>query len=134
MAQWRAVVDVPGTRRGPAAARAVVAAVLEGWGLQSVAADAELVVSELVTNAVLHAPGIDTYELELLRLANGVRLCLADGSPIRPTVFDVSSTSGSGRGMQIVQALGARWGTDEHRGGKRVWVDLEAAEAQLAET
>jgi anti-sigma regulatory factor (Ser/Thr protein kinase) len=124
VAQWRAVIDLAPTVAAPAAARKVVAAVLRGWGLAGGIADAEQVVTELVTNAVRHAPGPACYELELVGHSDGVRVYVADGSAARPVVVEQSPLGGHGRGMRIVQALAASWGADEHHGGKRVWADL----------
>ena len=125
MAQWRASIDVPATSRGPAAARRVVSAMLPVWGLADLTDDAELVVSELVTNAYLHAPGTDSFELELVRRAEGVRISLADGASVRPIIADLGDEHPSGRGMAIIAQLATGWGAEDHHGGKRVWVDLE---------
>lgn len=124
MAQWRASVDVPANSLGPAAARHVVVALLNAWGLPDLTDDAAVVVSELVTNAWRHAPGGDSFELEMMRRPAGVRISLADGSSIRPIIRELSDDAPSGRGMTIVEALVSNWGAEEHHGGKRVWVDL----------
>jgi len=87
--------------------------------------DAELVVSEIVTNAYLHAPGTDSFEMELVRRTNGVRIMLADGASVRPMIAELGSDAPSGRGMSIVAELATAWGSEEHHGGKRVWVDLD---------
>ncbi len=101
---------------------------LPGWGLPAqLCGDAELIVSELATNALLHAPVTGSIELEIVRRAHGVRVSLADGSSVRPTIRERSSDRPSGRGMQIVATLATAWGAEDHQGGKRVWVDLDAA-------
>lgn len=123
--QWRASADLPATPHAPAAARGLVRALLGAWELRDLADDASLVVSELVTNALVHAPGVDTFELEVVRRSRGVRLSLADGSAVAPLVREMQHESEGGRGMRIVEALASGWGADEHHGGKRVWVDLE---------
>jgi len=126
MAQWRASIDVPASAHGPAAARRVVAALLPVWELPELSADAELVVSELVTNAYRHAPGTDSFELELVRREDGVRIALADGNAVRPVIAELKADhQPTGRGMAIVAALATRWGAEDHHGGKRVWVDLD---------
>lgn len=125
MGQWRAVVDIPATPQGPATARRVVDAVLPAWDYDDLRFDAELVVSELVTNAVMHAPGADTLELELIRRESGLRIALADGSAVRPIIKELSEEHTSGRGMVIVQAVASAWGSEEQPGGKRVWVDID---------
>ena len=125
MGQWRASMDVPATSHGPRAARRVVSALLPVWGLADLQDDAELVVSELVTNAYLHAPGTDSFELELVRRGNGVRIALADGAAVRPVIADLRHRRPNGRGMGIIAALASGWGAEDHHGGKRVWVDLD---------
>lgn len=125
MGQWRASIDIPATDAGVAAARHVVAALLPAWHLRQLTADATLLVSELVTNAYQHAPGTDSFELELIRRTNGIRIALADGSSIRPLIRELSHDQQSGRGMAIVAAIATRWGVDDHHGGKRVWLDLD---------
>jgi hypothetical protein len=106
-------------------ARRVVVATTVGWGLAPLSADAELVVSELVTNALVHAPGTDSYRLTLVERPRGVRLELADGSSITPVIRELQDDRPGGRGLRIVQAIAVAWGHDEDGGGKRVWVDLE---------
>src|SRR4051812_7970299 len=74
MAQLRAVADVPADRRAPAAARGLVRAVLRGWQMVDLTADAELVVSELVTTALRPAPGVGPYQVEIVQRPGGVRI------------------------------------------------------------
>lgn len=124
MSQWRAVIDVPASLHGPAAARQVVAALLPMWDLADLVADAQLIVTELVTNAYQHAPGSDSFELEILGDVNRIRIALADGSAVRPVIAELDETRPGGRGMRIVAALATEWGAEDHHGGKRVWVEL----------
>lgn len=124
MSQWRAVIDVPASLHGPAAARQLVAALLPMWDLERLAADAQLIVTELITNAYQHAAGSDSFELEILGYPDRIRIALADGSAARPVIAELDRTRPSGRGMRIVAALAAAWGAEDHHGGKRVWVDL----------
>lgn len=124
MAQWRAIADLPGTSSAPRVARELVATLLRGWCRDELVPDAQLIVSELVTNAVQHAPGFETYELELVQHDRGVRISLADGSTIRPLVRELQHELPAGRGMRMVAALATAWGADDHEGGKRVWVEV----------
>lgn len=124
MGQWRATADIPANSYGPATARRVVGTLLEGWQLADVAPDAMLVVSELVTNAVQHAPMTDSFELELLCHADRVRISLADGSSIKPVVRELNSERLRGRGMRLVSELTEAWGAEDLGSGKRVWVEL----------
>jgi anti-sigma regulatory factor (Ser/Thr protein kinase) len=112
--------------QAPAAARRIVSSVLSEWELTDLGDDARLVVSELVSNAVRHASGPQQLQLEVARLGtDGVRIALADGSSVKPIIRELDDRATSGRGLRIVQSLAADWGTEDHPGGKRVWVDLE---------
>lgn len=125
----RATADLPATPDGPGLARTIVADTLARWGLTELREDAVLITSELVTNAAQHAPGSDTFRLEVTRRAGGVRISLADGNALFPAVQQLDADRPSGRGMRIVESLAARWGTEKHHdGGKRVWVDLDASQ------
>ncbi|MDT4980697.1 MAG: hypothetical protein QOG07_2576 [Pseudonocardiales bacterium] len=125
MAQLRAIVDLPASSRSAATARALVCAILPAWGLAPIAEDAALVVSEMVANAVQHAPGSASHELEIVRRSRGVRIYISDGSPAVPVVAELSHSRPHGRGMRVIEELSSSWGSDEHHGGKRVWVDLD---------
>jgi anti-sigma regulatory factor (Ser/Thr protein kinase) len=125
VAQWRASIDIPATLEGPAAARRIVRALLPAWQLPELKADAELIVTEIVTNAYRHAPGTDSFELELIRRTDGIRISLADGNSVRPMIAELRNDAVSGRGMALVEALATGWGAEDHHGGKRVWVDLD---------
>ena len=128
MGELRARVDVPADAFGPTMARRLVVATTVGWGLASLSADAELVVSELVTNALLHAPGPESFELCVVRRPGGIRLELADGSSIAPVIRELEDGRPGGRGLRIVQTIAVAWGHDEEGGGKRVWVELGEAD------
>jgi serine phosphatase RsbU (regulator of sigma subunit)/PAS domain-containing protein len=102
-------------------ARGFVRSTLLAWGLDTVVDTAELVASELVTNAVRHATG--WVGLRLLR-GQAIVCEVTDGSvssPLlrAPDVFDIS-----GRGVQMVNVLAQRWGTRTVPGGKIVWCEL----------
>jgi anti-sigma regulatory factor (Ser/Thr protein kinase) len=126
MGQWRANADLPATLQGPGAARHAVATLLRGWRREALIDDAQLVVSELVTNAILHAPGQDSVELELVAHAERLRITVTDRSTLRPVVAEPHPERPRGRGMRIVDSLAIRWGVDDDQeNGKRVWVELE---------
>jgi two-component sensor histidine kinase len=123
MSRWQASADIPATVQGPATARAVVADLLMAWGLPDCVPGAQLIVSELVTNAFEHAPGTDSFELQLSVENDRVRVSLADGSSIRPAIRDLVGPRG--RGMRIVHAVAQAWGAEDYRGGKRVWAEID---------
>ncbi len=102
-------------------ARAFVARTLVGRGLGDTDL-AELLVSELVTNVVLHA-GTDV-ELRVAASGDQVRVEVSDTSPAMPAIRHFDVEAGTGRGMMLVEALASDWGTDPRPGGKTVWFTL----------
>jgi hypothetical protein len=104
------------------AARQFVLETLRWWGLDALCDDAAIVVSELATNAILHARSDFTVSLEVD--GDVVRLSVRDASARLPVVRDPTPTCTSGRGLVLVAALGANWGTESVSDGKEVWVDL----------
>jgi anti-sigma regulatory factor (Ser/Thr protein kinase) len=83
--------------------------------------DLLLIVSELVTNAVIHAE----TRLRLVIHYDGRRVLteVFDGDPRLPVRADETAQIG-GRGLFIVERLSNRWGSDLVGGGKRVWAEL----------
>ena len=80
---------------------------------------AVLVVSELTTNAFVHAGGV--LYLHIFQYDSGIRLEVADASPRRPGPIKANLTSG--RGLQMVEALARAWGGPKPW-GKVVWAEL----------
>jgi anti-sigma regulatory factor (Ser/Thr protein kinase) len=106
-------------------ARAEVRGQLERWGLTDGDGDladvAELLVSELATNALRHSAG--RFRLTLCA-AHGVLRCEgSDGGRREPRVLD-TDTAESRRGMFLVEALALRWGCHQEGPGKTVWFEL----------
>jgi GAF domain-containing protein/anti-sigma regulatory factor (Ser/Thr protein kinase) len=120
------VLRVGTDRLAAAEARRFVAQALREWqrdGLTDLRAGAQLAVTELVTNAQLHARPPIVVRVRLL--TDGVRLEVADGShsmPIAPT--GGTATGMTGRGMGIVRSVARRWGVDPAPDGKVVWCEL----------
>jgi anti-sigma regulatory factor (Ser/Thr protein kinase) len=114
--------------RAPRAARAFVAETLTAWNVQADKVEAaQLVVSELVTNAVLHAPDSPTITLDLRLTGDAVRVLVSDhglGEPDRRPQPD-ALTCETGRGVWLVDAFTEQWGAETHgRDGKTVWCEL----------
>lgn len=86
---------------------------------------AELVVSELVTNAVVHAG--TPVRLAVWPSSGGVRVEVADGSLRLPVSRDYAATAGTGRGLHMVDQLVDRWGARSRNDGKVVWFELGSA-------
>ena len=84
----------------------------------------ELLVSELVTNAVLHA-GTDV-ELVVRRLRKGVRVEVLDRSTRPPVPRAYDDEAMTGRGLALVRELSRVWGVDERKDGKVVWFEVAA--------
>lgn len=106
----------------PAQVRSFVRAELAVWDLARLTEVAELLVSEVVTNAVRHAG--TGGRVELRRTEQGVRIDVADhgtGVPVRRTP---GPDEIAGRGLGIVDTLASRWGVEELEGGKVVWFEL----------
>lgn len=97
---------------------------LRTWGVERDTLDAALlIVSELVTNALVHTEG--QVRLDLSMVSHRLRLAVADGSPrspVKPTSIGWEATGG--RGILLVEAVSATWGTVPVSGGKQVWADL----------
>jgi anti-sigma regulatory factor (Ser/Thr protein kinase) len=90
---------------------------------------ATLLVSEVVTNAVLHARTPVTLTVEVADEV--VRITVRDGSPVQPRIHAFAPTSATGRGLRLLDRLAKRWGVyaDPATGGKVVWFELgETAE------
>jgi hypothetical protein len=83
---------------------------------------AVLLVSELVTNAVLHARSAFTVRVE--QLAEVVRVEVGDSSPIPPRMHTYSAMSATGRGLRLVERLARAWGVVPTPEGKRVWFEV----------
>jgi DNA-binding NarL/FixJ family response regulator len=82
----------------------------------------KLLVSELVTNAVLHARSEAEVAVQLRD--DTVRVEVRDRSPQRPVLRSAADYDTSGRGMALVAAMASHWGVDEHGPGKSVWFEV----------
>ena len=118
----------------PRLARRFVGEVLDDFGAQSASESAVLLVSELVTNAVLHAR-TDVDVVVAAGSDDRVRVSVIDRSPSMPAQRSFSATAGSGRGLRLVESVASRWGVDAKDQGKEVWfeIDLDAEPAPTTE-
>ncbi|MQA94007.1 MAG: SpoIIE family protein phosphatase [Streptosporangiales bacterium] len=114
---WRLSAEPAEVRR----ARALTRAALRGWDLEELAETVELLVSELLTNAVRYAAG--PVGLRLIR--TDVLLCEVDDTGHHlPNLCRPRDDEESGRGVFLVSSLARRWGTHRTGTGKVVWFDL----------
>ncbi|MBV1949925.1 ATP-binding protein [Streptomyces sp. BV129] len=116
---------LPREPESAATARRLVRSALAAWGLDDLTDDAILIVSELVTNAVLHARRESIRVVVERKTPGTVRVAVADFSRTLPDPCTPRDDDEDGRGLTLIAALAANWGTDERRWGKVVWAELE---------
>lgn len=104
-------------------ARRVVDEELVALGRPELIDDVDIVVTELVVNAVIHAR--TTIELTIRPAGSGVRVEVSDGSPVIPRWTPAAMSSTSGRGLILVNRMTSAWGVEPHDGGKTVWAVIE---------
>jgi len=148
----RALLGLDPTPHAASVARSFVASTCKRWGVERAVDEMILAVSELVTNAVLHAhPPI---EVELCIAHGFIEICVSDRDPrppiLRPVRLDLLADldaipatasveadarhqslhvgpSGSvvaGRGLLIVNAVADEWGVSQRADGKEVWMTM----------
>ena len=103
-------------------ARHFVAWALESWGLEC--EDLPLLVSELATNAVLHARS--DFEVTVIRLPLRLRVEVFDQNTRLPSFAVAPPDAYSGRGLMLLRELASAWGVESHSdSGKTIWFELE---------
>ncbi|QKW10968.1 SpoIIE family protein phosphatase [Streptomyces sp. NA04227] len=114
--------DMPSDPAVVAHARALASRHLENWGLGEMTATTEIVVSELVTNAIRHATG--PIQLRLIR--HSALICeVSDTSNTSPRLRHARTTDEGGRGLFLVAQLSRRWGTRYIPRGKIIWAEQD---------
>ncbi|MEU3602571.1 SpoIIE family protein phosphatase [Streptomyces sp. NPDC006798] len=107
--------------REAARARRLVRGQLRHWGLDAVTETVELLVGEVVANAVRYASG-RRAELRLVR--SGTLLCeLSDEDHTLPALRDAGPGDETGRGLRVISTLAREWGASRTRDGKTVWFE-----------
>jgi hypothetical protein len=101
-------------------ARAFTRRALHRWSYQGLVDDVVLVVSELLTNALLHGEGAPVLRLTIS--SAWVRVEVSDESPTLPRLREPGPHGGWG--MRMVDELGANWGSRVEGRGKVVWCEL----------
>ena len=96
--------------------------VLEHSGAAALADAAQLAVSEVITNALVHAGA--PIHLRVAYLDTRLRVEVADGSPTFPSPRDYTSLAGTGRGLTLLDDSVDRWGVFAHGDGKLVWFEI----------
>ncbi|WP_405924935.1 ATP-binding protein [Streptomyces sp. NBC_00035] len=134
---WSYTLQLPHDPRAPGIARATLRTILTAHDLTELAPTAELLASELLTNAHLHTRG--PYALRLLAAdPDRVRIAVWDTDPTVPPGFSERGApllvppedAEHGRGLHLVRACADAWGVSVLRelgaskGGKLLWADL----------
>ncbi|MER8184520.1 SpoIIE family protein phosphatase [Kitasatospora sp. NPDC094015] len=116
VAEWEVPPDPAAVRE----IRAGVTARLEAWGLDELAFTTELILSELITNAIRY--GLPPIRVRLIR--DRTLICeVSDGSSTSPHLRYAASTDEGGRGLFLVAQFAERWGTRYTAAGKVIWAE-----------
>ncbi|MEU1180437.1 ATP-binding protein [Streptomyces sp. NPDC005820] len=142
---WAYALQLPRDPRAARIARVTLRAVLAGHGMSQLQDSAELVATELVTNAYRHSGGPATLRLRGLARTR-LRVSVWDADPYIPPPFDkrsrpaglVSPEADGGRGLFLVCHYAEAWGgfplggDGFGRGGKLLWCEVGASAADRA--
>jgi serine phosphatase RsbU (regulator of sigma subunit)/anti-sigma regulatory factor (Ser/Thr protein kinase) len=116
VAEW----EVPADPSAVSGARADLSAQLAQWGLEEQAFVSELILSELITNAIRYATG--PIKIRLLR--DRALICeVSDHSSTSPHLRYAAATDEGGRGLFLVAQFAERWGTRYTKDGKVIWAE-----------
>ncbi|MFE0421411.1 SpoIIE family protein phosphatase [Streptomyces sp. NPDC058953] len=116
IAEW----DVPSDTAAVAPVRAECAARLRAWGLESISFTTELIISELITNAIRYA----AQPIAVRMIHSTSLICeVFDGSSTAPHLRRAAITDEGGRGLFLVAQLADRWGTRYTVRGKAIWTE-----------
>ena len=116
IADW----DVPPDPAAVAGMRDAVSEKLEAWGLSELGFTTELVLSELITNAIRY--GAEPFHVRLIR--DRTLICeVSDGSSTSPHLRYAATTDEGGRGLFLVSQMAERWGTRYTPQGKVIWAE-----------
>ena len=107
----------------PSQARVFVASTLAGWQESRLVETIELLVTELVTNVIVHTTASPAVRVSLLPDRVHVEVVDADPTPVKARQALPSATSG--RGLALVESLASAWGSVEIDDGKVVWFDVK---------
>ena len=112
-----------------AEARSLIREPLQRWGLSELVPTTQLLVSELVTNAIRYATG----EVTLRMVLEGTLVCeILDGSAALPRLRHAGRDEECGRGLEVVSQLSQRWGARRTPQGKIVWCEQALPPAPAA--
>lgn len=107
-------------------ARRFLRSALYGWDADGFEETATLLVSEVVTNVVLHARTAAALVVRLVE--DRLRVEVRDGSPLLPIAKQYGIEATTGRGVGLLDAMSSAWGVEATASGKTVWFELEAGD------
>jgi anti-sigma regulatory factor (Ser/Thr protein kinase) len=105
-------------------ARSMIRDPLKRWGLAELVPVSELLISELVTNAIRYGGENGEIMLRLVLEPDSLVCEVHDSSPALPRVLQVDNDAENGRGLHVVSELSSRWGARRTHTGKVVWCEL----------
>ncbi|MEO7836621.1 MAG: response regulator [Acidimicrobiales bacterium] len=108
--------------RSGAAARRFVEETLHRWDCQDLLDTVNLLVTELVTNSVIHADS--AADVAVLLKPDAVRIEVSDTGREVPRLYAPNEDATSGRGMALVETLSSAWGVEPAPEGKTVWFEV----------
>lgn len=114
--------SLPQDLTSSAAARRFVEETLQRWDFADVLDTVNLLVSELVTNVVVHARS--EAEVAVLLTPDSLRVEVSDESDAPPAPRDAGDEATSGRGMALVEMLATAWGVTQREVGKTIWFEV----------
>ncbi len=116
--------ELPNAATACADGRSFVAEHLSRWQVPAQVSDeATLLTSELIANAVRHAP--PPLCLEIAVDATKIRIEVHDSDPMPPVLTRPDFTSRGGRGVWLVDTIASRWGYRPEPPGKVVWFEMD---------
>lgn len=121
--QW---MTLPRDVRAVGDARSFLREMAAAWSVESLLDEAELLLSEIVTNALVHTEGGASLGLRLDATTRTLTISVQDSSTRHPTERHADDEALGGRGLGIVEVLAADWGVEVDGGGKTVWASLIA--------
>ncbi len=116
------MVRLESSARAPRRARREISELLARAGRTDLVDAAELIVDELVTDAVLHGSGPITFSATYT--AGTLRVGIEDCSARPPVLRQPQDYGESGRGLLLVEGVAASWGNELRPGGKVIWLEL----------
>jgi anti-sigma regulatory factor (Ser/Thr protein kinase) len=108
--------------------------VMRGWSIDGILDDLELLASEVVTNALIHAHS--EVDVRLREYCDRIRVEVRDSDPHPPVptavlaMDETNQESESGRGLLIVEAVASRWGSSPAGRGKTTWFEIDMPAAR----